>query len=296
LLAKSLLPFLSYFDPETDGLAGGPFFALCPIPNSRIFYVLKWYGELGYVHQKENVKFISSPGGLKGRYSIFGATDLPTANVNVYGTIRCASGLSPSQVFLKEENQSQFIGATELDVDNSNDHEKVYKWQLTLSAQFLVGGNKELEMWIYDQTANAFLKVQSDCDQLTPDLAANWQTDNSAECVFDAINGKPLRSQPIEVNGSLLVQGWAAVAAERGLAADKVFLTLAGDDGSFQVARPQVVPRPDVNAYFKHPEMSPTGFEALLNTSKLNGSCKLRIYVRRQNRLFACPATVLIHH
>jgi hypothetical protein len=158
LLAKSLLPFLAYFDPNTDGVVTGPFFVLCPSPNFRIFdLALKPYAELGYVHPRKDVKFITSPSGLNGEYSIAGETDVPTANVSVSGIIRCPSILSPSLIFLRPEGQDKFIAAARLDLKKGDSQEKLGKWQLVLSAQFLVNGNKKLEVWVYDSRANAFL-------------------------------------------------------------------------------------------------------------------------------------------
>jgi hypothetical protein len=158
LLAKSLLPFLPYFDPKTDGMITGPFFALCPMPNFRIFdLALKPYVESGYVHTEENVKFISSSSGLKGKYSIAGNTDVPAAKVSVSGTIRCPSMLSPSLVFLKQEGQDKFMGATRLDLKEVGNQETLSQWQLDLSSQFLENGQKTLEVWVYDSRTNAFL-------------------------------------------------------------------------------------------------------------------------------------------
>jgi hypothetical protein len=157
LLAKSLLPFLRYFDPKTDGVVKGPFFALCPMTNFRIFDpFLRPYAELGYVQMREDVKFISSSSGLKGKYSIAGDTDAPAAKVSVFGTIRCPSILSPSLVFLKQEGQDKFMGATRLDLKEVGNQETLSQWQLDLSSQFLENGQKTLEVWVYDSRANAF--------------------------------------------------------------------------------------------------------------------------------------------
>jgi hypothetical protein len=171
----------------------------------------------------------------------------------------------------------------------------VYKWQLGLSAQFLPPRGEELEMWVYNKPANAFSKVVSHYDhKLLPDMSSNWRTDNSGVCIVDAINGRPFTGGPIQINRFLGVHGWAAVAPENGIAADEVFVALAGDDGSFRVTKAKVAPRPDVNAYYKHREMGPTGFQAVLDCDDIKTSSKLEIYLKRNNQLFACPTTVLI--
>jgi hypothetical protein len=161
LLAKKLLPFFDYFDGKTDGCVTGPYFAFWPAANMGIFdSALKPYTELGYVHMEKNVKFIPSPTGLKGDYLIAGNANVPTAVVNVFGQIRSESDVSPNLVFVKQEGQDKFIAATELKAENGNDHDRIYRWQLPLSAQLLVNGDKKLEMWVYNRASNAFLKVE----------------------------------------------------------------------------------------------------------------------------------------
>jgi hypothetical protein len=73
-------------------------------------------------------------------------------------------------------------------------------------------------------------------------------------------------------------KGWAAFSAEQGIPADEVFVTVAGEDGSFRTARARPVPRPNVKAYFKHPKMGAVGFEAFLDLTAVKETCKLRIF------------------
>ena len=161
LLAKKLLPFLYYFDGKTDGCVTGPFFAFWPAPNMGIFdSALKPYTELGYVHMAKNVQFITSPTGLKGDYLTAGNANVLTAIVSVSGEIRSESNVSPDLVFVKQKGQDKFIAATELNAENLNNHERVYRWQLPLSAQLLINGDKKLEIWVYNRASNAFLKVE----------------------------------------------------------------------------------------------------------------------------------------
>src|SRR5262249_14826554 len=109
---------------------------------------------------ERNVQFNTSPIGLTGDYLIAGNANVATAILNVSGEIRSESKLSPNLVFVKQKGQDKFIAATELNAENGNDRERVYRWQLPLSAQLLVNGDKELEMWVYNRASNAFLKVE----------------------------------------------------------------------------------------------------------------------------------------
>ena len=123
-------------------------------------------------------------------------------------------------------------------------------------------------------------------DEWLYDFPINRKTASFAECSIDAINRKPVTVQPIDPKGHLLVQGWAVVSGENGMAAEEVFVTIMGEDGSFRVARAQIVPRSDVNAYFKHPEMGAAGVQALLDTSDLRGNPNSKSTLRGRANIF----------
>src|SRR5262249_24722472 len=121
---------------------------------------LKPYSELGYVPVERNVQFNTSARRLGEDYLIGSNENVATVMMNVCGKIRCESKLSHNLFFVKQKGQDKFIAATELTAENGNDRERVYRWQLPLSAQLLVNGDKGLEMWVYNRASNAFLKVE----------------------------------------------------------------------------------------------------------------------------------------
>ena len=133
-------------------------------------------------------------------------------------------------------------------------------------------------------------------DAWVPDSLMNRETTGPADCGIDLVNRKPVTMQAVDAKGPHFVLGWAAVSAEKGIAADEVFVRLSNDDGRLRTARARIFLRPDVNAYFKHPEMGAVGFEAILDTSDLSGKFKLQIYVRRQNKFFSCPNIIEIRY
>ena len=166
-----------------------------------------------------------------------------------------------------------------------------------------IAGDAETRLFWRDRFAvdlfRIELPVQYDAekfvyDQWLSDVVINRETVGTAECYIDAIDRKPLTGDPIDATGPLLVQGWAVISGERGIAGNQVFVTVSGEEGGFRVARARSILRPDVNAYFKHPEMGAVGFEAFLDTTDLNGTYKLQIYVERQSQMFSCPVTVEI--
>src|SRR5271165_637071 len=147
----------------------------------------------------------------------------------------------------------------------------------------------EAEKYVYDQ----FVYNQS-----ISDATLNHKLGGSAECWIDAVNRKLVTiGEGIDAKGPLLVQGWATVSAEKGIAGDKVFVVLTSDDGKIvRIAQARAIPRPDVNAHFKHAEMGAVGFEAFLDAADLKGKYRLQIYVERQNTFFAWPNTVEIRY
>ena len=180
-------------------------------------------------------------------------------------------------------NRRFFSGAWPTSVEIAGDVGTRLSWERTFEVRLRrieLPAQPEAERFIYDEWLY--------------DFPINRKTASFAECSIDAINRKPVTVQPIDPKGHLLVQGWAVVSGENGMAAEEVFVTIMGEDGSFRVARAQIVPRSDVNAYFKHPEMGAAGVQALLDTSDLRGRSKLQIYVKRQSQYFSCPVAIEI--
>ena len=129
-------------------------------------------------------------------------------------------------------------------------------------------------------------------DPWIPDFGAKPESSGSAECGIDAINGKRITVGPVNIGGSLAVQGWAAISGKDGVKGDQIFVMLSDERDGYRVARARTVFRPDVNAHFKHPEMGAIGFEAFLDTADLNGTFRLQIFVERQGQFFSCPLII----
>jgi len=143
-------------------------------------------------------------------------------------------------------------------------------------------------------------------DEWVSDAPVNGRTVGAAQCWIDAINRRPVTMQPIDAKGPLLVQGWAAVSAEKGIGAEEVIVALLGDDGNVRAGRARVepvqvtalVPARERVERIRDPHPPPVECELLcvdpVDTDNLNGIYKLQIYVRRQNQFFSCPITVQI--
>lgn len=192
---------------------------------------------------------------------------------------------------LTQGREQYFIGARPVSVEITGERGTRLFWDRAFEVHL-----RRIELPVQPGAEN-FVYDPFVYEQWISDPNVNRKAVGSAQCWIDTINRKPVPMQGIDAKGPLLVQGWATVSAEKGIPADQVFLTLSSDDGRLiRVARARAVPRPDVNAYFKHPEMGAVGLEAFLDTTDLKGSYKLQIYVKRQNQLFSCPTSVEIRY
>lgn len=160
LLAKRLLPFFQWFDPETDGSVDGPYYALVPIPKLRFYDSIKIYEQLGLIdHVVKDPRFIIPPNGLHGSFSITQNNAAPNNIVSVSGTLRTPSDFSPDFAFIREAGDDHFIAAAPLKRDNGFEGETTYEWKLKLSTPPLSMRSCTLEVWTYDKSANTFLMV-----------------------------------------------------------------------------------------------------------------------------------------
>ncbi len=84
------------------------------------------------------------------------------------------------------------------------------------------------------------------------------------------------------------VSGWVIGNAEKGEAAQTLFLQVTGDDGRVLVYPTQSVARPDVNRYFHRPWMGPVGYQVKIDVTGLAGEQQFSILRRYQGRLEKC--------
>ena len=158
--AKELLPFLKYFDPRTDGDSTGPLYVLLQLPNIKVYDL--WYKTYleRYINAVENAQFVDSYSGLYGRCSVPVIEVAPGQAMTISGEVHSPSGISPEFVFLREQGKDTFVSAAQLHKKWIDGYDVIYNWDATLASQLIQDRKHELEMWIYDKTSNAFLKVE----------------------------------------------------------------------------------------------------------------------------------------
>ena len=167
-IAKQLIPFFAYFDPEVDGTVTGPFYPLCPLRCMRIVEIgLKTLSEAGYFQRARNVSFVDSDLEATGCYSF--TTRLRKQRYlgiveqgwTISGRVTLKPGFSGDLIFLRPAGKDGFIAATMLQrIPQTGETENNYQWKLFLSPFIIPDPRVPLEMWVYDKRSNVFVEVQ----------------------------------------------------------------------------------------------------------------------------------------
>jgi hypothetical protein len=170
-IAKRLLPFFAYFDPEVDGAVTGPFYPLCPLRCTGILAVgLRPLSAEGYFRQVNNVSFRESASEATGSYCVGRLGEKRYLGIVEQGWTLSGTAtfdFSADLIFLKPIGQDRFIAATMLQRLPHNDKANDYQWDLFLSPFIIPNPDIPLEMWVYNQRANEFVKVQqSSCKEV----------------------------------------------------------------------------------------------------------------------------------
>jgi hypothetical protein len=169
-VARRLIPFFAYFDPEVDGTVTGPFYPLCPLRCMRIVDIgLRQLSEEGYFREVHGVGFVESGSEVTGSYSVSGRSGeerylgIVEQGWTLSGTARVASGIFADLIFVRPVGQEQFIAATQLQrILHSDKAIDCYQWRLFLTPFIIPDPTIPLEMWVYNQKENEFVKVQAD--------------------------------------------------------------------------------------------------------------------------------------
>ena len=164
-LAKRLIPFFAYFNPEVDGTVTGPFFSLCPLKCMGIVDIgLKQLSEDGYFRQVHDASFVDSPSEVTGSYSVTKLGEQRYLGIvepgwTFSGTV--TFDFSADLIFIKPVGQDAFIAATLLQrIPDTGKAGSSYQWRLFLSPFIIPDPDVLLELWVYHKRANEFVKVQ----------------------------------------------------------------------------------------------------------------------------------------
>jgi hypothetical protein len=166
-LAKRLIPFSNYFDPAVDGTITGPFYPLCPLRCMMILDTgINQLSAAGYLRQSNGVGFLNTEAQATGAYTVAGKLEkerylgIVEQGWNLSGTISLGPELAADLIFIKPVGSDGFIAATEMrQTADRGEAGRTFKWHMFLSPFILPDPGTPLEMWVYDQQRDAFVKV-----------------------------------------------------------------------------------------------------------------------------------------
>ncbi len=168
LLAKELIPFTSYFDPEVDGVMTGPLYPLCPLTCMTIFDSgIKELTAAGYFRLLDHVQFVTNDADISGSYSVSNRLveqrylGVVESGWKLSGTVKTISTFTPNLIFFRPAGRDAFVAATEL-YPAHHQTGNAYVWCLFLSPFILPDRNTQMEMWLYNAKSNAFVKISQE--------------------------------------------------------------------------------------------------------------------------------------
>ncbi len=170
LLAKSLIPFTSYFDPDVDGVMTGPLYPLCPLTCMTIFGTgIKELTNAGYCKELDDIEFVTNGSEISGHYNLSCKlveeryVGMVETGWVFSGSVTTGSKSAPNLIFFRPEGTDAFVAATELHPTKPrSDSGHAYEWRLFLSPFILPDCNTRMEMWVYNAESNAFVKVSQE--------------------------------------------------------------------------------------------------------------------------------------
>ena len=172
-LATKLIPFSPYFDPEVDGMTTGPFFPLCPLRCMTILDVgINRLTKAGYFDRLDDVSFVNTAVQATGTYVVIGKIveerylGIVEKGWKLSGTVSLGNQYIAKLIFFKPPGGSAFIAATEMrETADRGDAGHSYEWHMFLSPFILPDPGTPLEMWVYDQQSNEFVKIHQNAEQ-----------------------------------------------------------------------------------------------------------------------------------
>ena len=108
LLAKALIPYSSYFDPEVDGVLTGPIYPLCPLTCMTIFGTgIKELTNAGYFSQLDDIQFLTNESDVSGNYKVSSKIveqrylGIVEPGWRLSGSVTTGSNLAPNLIFFR---------------------------------------------------------------------------------------------------------------------------------------------------------------------------------------------------
>jgi hypothetical protein len=150
-----------------DGTITGPFYPLCPLRCVKILDTgIKKFSEAGYIRQVNAAGFVDTDRRATGTYAVKGKMErerylgIVEQGWKLSGTVSLGPRLVSDLLFIKPAGSGGFVAATELrETADRGDAGRSYQWHMFVSPFILPDPGTPLEMWVYNQPANEFVKI-----------------------------------------------------------------------------------------------------------------------------------------
>jgi hypothetical protein len=154
--------------------------------------------------------------------------------------------------------------------------------------------------WFWNKTFDlrlSMLSIPPDTrtDRVMADLESTGHESQDSltpggDCSIDTVN-MVAANLPVQNNQELLtINGWAAVSANEGIKNEGVELAFTSPDGNVRLWSTHPVMRLDVANVFKRSGLRNAGFQAIIDSSLLNGSYKVSVVQKYGAQHLQCAA------
>lgn len=111
----------------------------------------------------------------------------------------------------------------------------------------------------------------------------------SCDGSVDTLNGmSPAPHPDVRVSGNLSLEGWAAVSAQKGVAAEQIYVAVRQADGRTEVYSTTSRDRSDVGAHFKQRALNRSGYAAYIDTSGFSDRFSFGIVTMHKGEAVLC--------
>jgi hypothetical protein len=116
----------------------------------------------------------------------------------------------------------------------------------------------------------------------------DWKV-SSCDGSVDTLNGmSPVPHPAVRITGNLALEGWAAVSAQNGIAAEQIYVAVRQADGQTKVYSTTRRDRADVGAHFKQSALNHSGYAAYIDTTGFSDRFSFGIVTMHKGEAVLC--------
>lgn len=118
---------------------------------------------------------------------------------------------------------------------------------------------------------------------------SNVATAEKCDGSIDVINGMTALPTDLLTSNLLEVSGWLASSVDKATLPEAVYIVLTDSQGKNKYLGTHMIPRPDVGAFLKKPELNGSGYSTIADISTLEGKYTLELAIKTAGKIEICP-------